>query len=70
MLVVDSWGKPESGLLEGNFVWEGRYYECINAQDDKEITGQYCNITISFSTGTVICVLLPHFCSLKIFTNY
>ena len=39
--VVDSWGKPESGILRHNFKWMGRYYECI-AASSANINGKYC----------------------------
>eukprot|EP00057_Strongylocentrotus_purpuratus_P034139 XP_794070.3 PREDICTED: nose resistant to fluoxetine protein 6 [Strongylocentrotus purpuratus] len=31
--VVDSFGKPESGLLAGNAVWMGHYDECMSISD-------------------------------------
>ena len=40
--VLDAWGTPELGILEGNIRWPGRYFECWNAQGDG-IQGKWCN---------------------------
>jgi len=39
--VVDSWGKPGSGILRLDLTWIGRYYECTAASSAK-INGKYC----------------------------
>ncbi|XP_076807349.1 nose resistant to fluoxetine protein 6-like [Clavelina lepadiformis] len=41
--VLDSWGKPEAGILQGNAVWSGRQYECKNVQE-ASFKGQFCEI--------------------------
>ena len=56
-LVLDSWAKPESGILDGNLVWEGRYYECLTATDGNNLTGKYCGILITLP-GALVCNLV------------
>lgn len=36
--MIDSFGKPQSGILEGNLNWMGDYHECLNVND----FGKYC----------------------------
>ena len=43
--MLDSRGKPESGILEGNLKWTGRYYECINAQAT-QFKPKYCSVSV------------------------
>ncbi|CAK8686755.1 unnamed protein product [Clavelina lepadiformis] len=42
---LDAWGKPESGIFQGNTKWLGRYYECrgIKAPD---FSGKYCTLDV------------------------
>ncbi|GAB6033345.1 hypothetical protein CHUAL_013112 [Chamberlinius hualienensis] len=74
--MVDAFGKPGSGILEGNVQWGGNYRQCLNV-NNKEIRGRYCwlvfpaNTIISFlkqehlftqrSIKTAICV--PNTCN-------
>jgi len=41
--VVDSWGKPGSGLLRFELTWMGRYNECT-AASSTNISGKYCMV--------------------------
>lgn len=51
--MLDSFPKPESGILQGNFFWTGEYNECINvyapAKESDSTTGnfhgQYCTVS-------------------------
>ena len=39
--MVDSWGKPQSGLLYGNHQWLGSYDQCLEQQNDTIIAKYY-----------------------------
>ncbi|XP_076801554.1 O-acyltransferase like protein-like [Clavelina lepadiformis] len=39
--MLDAWGRPESGILEGNVRWPGSYYECWQANGPK-VSGKWC----------------------------
>ena len=41
LVVLDAWGRPESGILEGNVRWPGSYYECWQANGPK-VSGKWC----------------------------
>ena len=43
--VLDAWAKPESGIMDGNEAWLGRYHECVNIKQNS-FTGQYCALNI------------------------
>ncbi|KAG8198740.1 hypothetical protein JTE90_023505 [Oedothorax gibbosus] len=52
--MLDSYGKPESGLLRGQLKWLGDYNECLDSYASYDETyqqggfrGQYCSITVS-----------------------
>jgi len=74
---VDSWGKPESGILQGNMKWYGRYKECLESRDNTNSSSfvpQYC-VSISgsvkakqlqFTSG----VCLPDTCSAQELNYY
>ncbi|GIY73997.1 NRF domain-containing protein, partial [Caerostris extrusa] len=73
--MLDSYGKPGSGILLGNLNWVGEYDECINAYaPQKENTsiggfhGKYCTMQIPFQfknmsmpISTAVC--LPDTCN-------
>ena len=43
--MIDAWGKPQSGYLDGDSVWEGSYLQCVRAKDDyldTNINGKMC----------------------------
>ncbi|XP_035206228.1 nose resistant to fluoxetine protein 6-like [Stegodyphus dumicola] len=50
--VLDSSGKPSSGLLEGGVYFIGFYSECVNAvvkiSDDSSFSGKYCLLNLEF----------------------
>ncbi|GAB6033348.1 hypothetical protein CHUAL_013115 [Chamberlinius hualienensis] len=76
LTMIDAFGKPGSGILEGNAQWAGNYQQCLNANSN-EIRGRYCwlefpaNAIVSFlkqdhhfthhSIKTAICV--PNTCN-------
>lgn len=39
--VIDAYGKPTSGILEGSFYWLGEFGVCKNATSD-DWQGKYC----------------------------
>lgn len=75
--LFDSFGKPESGILQGNVKWIGDYEECIevrawnhNSSTIGNYRGKYCTVTFSvkllklpipFNFSSAICV--PDSCS-------
>ncbi|CAL1261955.1 unnamed protein product [Larinioides sclopetarius] len=77
MKMLDSYGKPGSGILEGNLIWPGQYDECISVQaPSKENTslrgfqGEYCTFQVPFelepvSQPIIIGVCLPDSCKLN-----
>ena len=52
--VLDSTGKPSSGILEGGFFFIGFYSEClssvVNINLTEKIYGQYCSISFNFTS--------------------
>ncbi|GIY98686.1 nose resistant to fluoxetine protein 6 [Caerostris extrusa] len=73
--MLDSYGKPESGILLGNLKWIGEYDECIKAYaPQKEDTnmggfhGKYCTLQVPIelrntSMPLSIAVCLPDTCN-------
>lgn len=61
-LVIDSFGKPTSGLLEGSFLWLGEYSECLNISiKDPEWRGKHCLLAKPinrFITPTIVNLFL------------
>ena len=52
--ILDAFGKPPSGILEGNFVWIGDYRECINVTNSQyNWTSKFCSITKSDNNGLI-----------------
>lgn len=53
--VLDSVGKPASGILEGGVFFIGFYSECVtsvvNISRTEKISGQYCLINFNFSSS-------------------
>lgn len=45
-IVVDSFGKPPSGILEGAFDWPGEFVECTNSSNSAaNWTAKYCSVS-------------------------
>ncbi|XP_024082192.1 O-acyltransferase like protein-like isoform X2 [Cimex lectularius] len=47
--IIDSWGKPSSGILQGNMNQYGDFDECINSyikEGERKIDFQYCLLTL------------------------
>ncbi|OWF53373.1 O-acyltransferase like protein-like [Mizuhopecten yessoensis] len=72
--MVDSWGKPRAGLLEGNVKWRGMYDECMNtvAEIDGKVVFEpnSCGVNIptsisgpSGNVNIVIRMCLPSVCT-------
>ncbi|XP_039271604.2 nose resistant to fluoxetine protein 6-like [Styela clava] len=65
----DSMGRRESGLLKGNYLWTGTYFECFDATNDKDITGQMCQAIIASQpnatvlAGLTIGICVPDVCT-------
>ena len=55
--VLDSWGKPETGILHGNLNWLGAYDEClnitipVNAEPSLNFKPQYCTLNTKLAIG-------------------
>lgn len=51
--MLDAFGKPENGLLEGNLYWPGEFDECravtSNGNGNLSFTGQYCKVSVPVS---------------------
>ncbi|XP_076808986.1 nose resistant to fluoxetine protein 6-like [Clavelina lepadiformis] len=39
--MADTWGRKQSGILDGNVQWMGNYYECIEAKGP-DFNGKWC----------------------------
>ena len=47
--VLDSFGKPSSGILNGNTAWLGEFSECRNISNENgNLTGKYVLVTKPF----------------------
>ncbi|XP_035220831.1 nose resistant to fluoxetine protein 6-like [Stegodyphus dumicola] len=76
--MIDSSGKPESGILQGNLRWYGDYNECINVYAPPQVNtsagnfhGKYCTLQWSaqlsnFSLAVTSGVCIPDTCSSSI----
>ena len=52
--MVDSFGKPTSGILQGSVLWLGEYNECINITvNTLDFQGKYCRIAKPSNHGLV-----------------
>ncbi|GFU10738.1 nose resistant to fluoxetine protein 6 [Trichonephila clavipes] len=72
--MFDSYGKPESGVLNGNVKWLGEYFECLEIrappkpyEDVGGFQGKYCTLQIPLKLGNVslplsTAVCLPDSC--------
>ena len=49
-VVLDSWGKVESGIWDGNVVWEGRYHQCLDSNFAENVSGKYCLVEAALPT--------------------
>ena len=49
LLALDAFGKPESGILQGDFQYRGSYDECLSVQppDGANFSMQYCATTLT-----------------------
>ena len=66
--MIDSFGKPESGILNGNFKWVGDYNECIGIRASNpnyttigNFRGKYCSLTWSMKLFNLVNLLLFSF---------
>ncbi|KFM82460.1 Nose resistant to fluoxetine protein 6, partial [Stegodyphus mimosarum] len=81
MKMFDSYGKLDSGILEGNVKWAGDYYECLNVYAPPEVDGtarnfrgRYCSLqwdiqlsNMSLSVTSGVCI--PDTCSSSLLKN-
>ena len=43
--MIDSFGKPKSGILEGSVFWLGDYDECVSINiKSLDFQGRYCRV--------------------------
>ncbi|GFU16199.1 nose resistant to fluoxetine protein 6 [Nephila pilipes] len=75
MKMLDSYGKPESGVLIGNVKWLGEYNECLDIQAPPKpyenvghFQGKYCTLQIPLKFGNMslplsMGVCLPNSCN-------
>ncbi|XP_055947834.1 nose resistant to fluoxetine protein 6-like [Argiope bruennichi] len=75
MKMLDSYGKPGSGILQGNVRWLGDYDECLDIRappkentDVGNFRGKYCSLQIPLKLGALslpvsMAVCLPDSCS-------
>ena len=55
--VLDAFGKPTPGVLDGNFIWLGGYKQCFKVRANTTVTshpyfsGQYCTARIPMSVS-------------------
>ncbi|XP_055947832.1 nose resistant to fluoxetine protein 6-like [Argiope bruennichi] len=73
--MLDSYGKPESGILAGNIKWLGTYDECVGIQSVPQknasvgnFRGKYCTLQVPLNLGNVsipisTAVCLPDSCN-------
>jgi hypothetical protein len=51
---LDAFGKPESGIFDGNLFWLGDYNECTSTiEKTVAFKGKYCKISNPTSQTTV-----------------
>ena len=53
---MDSWAKPEAGIMDGNQVWLGRYRECVNIKHEK-FQGEYCGLNVGLVDSKTVSIL-------------
>lgn len=58
--MVDSWGRRPSGVLQGDFNWEGKYYECTSVEIP-EFNGKWCEVLLD--VGFKLATCLPDTCN-------
>ena len=59
--MIDAFGKPPSGLLQGDLTWAGEYSECVNTTHDEWI-GKYCYVSKPVQQGTLIPSFIAFVC--------
>ncbi|KAG8198743.1 hypothetical protein JTE90_023508 [Oedothorax gibbosus] len=79
--MIDSYGKPESGILLGNFKWLGEFNECLSVYAPAKgntstgnFHGQYCSLTVTMDLKNMSLPLslgtcLPDSCNLPVSIN-
>ena len=66
---MDSWGKLESGIWDGNIIWEGRYFQCLESDFDEDVSGQYCAAYVPLPGGLVSFFREQHYVGVKLIIN-
>lgn len=62
--MIDSYGKPERGFLQGNLNWLGDYNECIDVYAPPfnnsvgDFHGQYCTLSAKANIGNQVISIL------------
>lgn len=52
IVVIDASAKIPIGILEGNFIDNGHFYECLAVKDDeRDIRGQHCMLKLRIPKG-------------------
>jgi len=67
MNMVDSWGKPSSGIMQGEYGYPGDMEECLNVDTDLSdqkskftpFKGKYC--TVNLNKNKILGMLVPHY---------
>ena len=65
LTVLDAFGKPGSGVLEGDLKWLGSYDECFAVQARVNVSGsmmspyegKYCTVNFQSGSGQPVCLL-------------
>ncbi|XP_072014771.1 O-acyltransferase like protein-like [Amphiura filiformis] len=55
--MLDAAGKLQSGIMDGNFLWTGRYDQCLDVKaslPQRDFNGRYCLTILTASKPTVI----------------
>nr|XP_039271216.1 nose resistant to fluoxetine protein 6-like [Styela clava] len=67
--IDDAGGKEESGLLKGNYMWLGTYYQCSGATNGKDITTKMCTSIFgdkpNSTEGLQLGVCFPDICTVE-----
>ncbi|CAK8682098.1 unnamed protein product [Clavelina lepadiformis] len=57
--MADSWGRKQSGILDGNVQWMGNYHECIEAKGP-DFTGKWCEAFTDHKQETSMVEISKH----------